>query len=122
MEMFLTDMIHSQEEEEIPLLDVYGIDPDGPIPELANDDGVVIPETNISLTQEETEVPQYLINPLTVTMVLNCMKEFLLSFRKRSVHLYVCLVLVYDSFLQPPFLYHYWRGFYDQVVAQVSNS
>ena len=48
----------------MPNLDIYGIDPDGPTPGLQND-GIVIPETNVSLTQQETEVLQYLVSPLT---------------------------------------------------------
>ena len=65
METFLMDKMHSQEEEEISHPDIYGIDLEGPIPELQNEDSLVIPETNVTITQEETELLQYLVNPLT---------------------------------------------------------
>ena len=65
METFLMDKMHSQEEEELSHPDIYGIDLEGPIPELQNEDSVVIPETNVTITQEETELLQYLVNPLT---------------------------------------------------------
>ena len=65
METFLMDKMYSQEEEEISHPDIYGIDLEGPIPELQNEDSVVIPETNVTITQEETELLQYLVNPLT---------------------------------------------------------
>ena len=32
---------------------------------MQNEDSVVIPETNVTITQEETELLQYLVNPLT---------------------------------------------------------
>lgn len=44
-----TFKMHSQEEEEISHPDIYGIDLEGPIPELQNEDSVVIPGGRLCL-------------------------------------------------------------------------
>ena len=59
-----TSVLDAPDDSSVTNWDFYGVDYDGPLPEVTTDNNVIIPESHIVLTQHEIQILQDRVDPL----------------------------------------------------------
>ncbi|XP_028408223.1 uncharacterized protein LOC114530807 [Dendronephthya gigantea] len=62
--LWQTDMINLSEESPLVNFEEYGIDYDGPVPDIVTDNKIVVPNSEVVLTEEELLHLESTVNPL----------------------------------------------------------